>query len=243
MSKPGLVLLRGMFGLSRVLWWEYFHGVPKLLEGMGFHVLVPATPWGEDIQTRGAFLAEALKNCTGPLHLIGHSMGGLDARHYITHLGGHTKVASLTSISTPHHGSPLATQSAGSACSPWKSIPAVADLTHASMARFNESTPDMPGVIYRSYSAARPLAEQPWWIRPCGRQIATAEGANDTLVSVASATWGNHVATLSADHFELIGSRVWMNPFRRREAFRHLDLYRDLGKWIQGQYIQGIDAA
>jgi len=233
MSKTTIVLLRGMFGFSKILWWEYFHGAPKLLEAMGFEVLVPATPWGQNIETRAAFLAEALKDCTGPVHLIGHSMGGLDARYFITRLGGHAKVASLTTISTPHHGSMLATRALSSPLSPWKHIPAVADLSLASMTRFNEDTPDMPGVIYRSYSAARKLAELPWWIRPYGRRITEAEGSNDSLVSVASAIWGEHIATLQADHFELIGSHVWLNPFRRRDPFKHPALYRDIGEWVK----------
>eukprot|EP01121_Diplochlamys_sp_Union-15-3_P001812 TRINITY_DN11575_c0_g1_i1.p1 TRINITY_DN11575_c0_g1~~TRINITY_DN11575_c0_g1_i1.p1 ORF type:complete len:179 (+),score=8.87 TRINITY_DN11575_c0_g1_i1:54-539(+) len=42
---------------------------------------------------------------TEKVNLIAHSMGGLDARHFITNLGGHKVVASLTTISTPHHGS------------------------------------------------------------------------------------------------------------------------------------------
>lgn len=231
--RTTVVLLRGMFGFSRMLWWEYFHGAPKMLESMGFHVIVPKLPWGETIARRSAFLAGALKDHEGPLHLVGHSMGGLDARHYITRLGGHEKVASLTTISTPHHGSIIADQAMNRPASPWRAIPAVADLTHAAMRQFNSDTPDTPDVVYRSYSAARPLADLPWLARPFGRQIAAAEGANDSLVSVASATWGKHVATLQADHFELIGSRIWLNPFRRRASFKHLSLYRNIGQWIQ----------
>jgi len=232
MAKTTVVLLRGMFGFSKMLWWEYFHGAPKMLEGMGFNVIVPGLPWGGSIEKRSAFLAEALKGCPGPMHLVGHSMGGIDARRYITQLGGHEKVASLTTISSPHHGSILAEQVMTAPASPWRRIPAIADLTHAAMRQFNESTPDMPGVIYRSYSAARPLKDQPWLARPLGLRIAAAEGANDSLVSVASAQWGEHLGTLAADHFELIGSHVWLNPFRRRAPFDHLALYRDIGEWI-----------
>jgi len=234
MAKATVVLLRGMLGASKLLWWEYFHGAPRLLEEMGFRVIIPDTPWGEIIAKRSAFLAQALKDCTGPLHLIGHSMGGVDARHFITHRGGHAKVASLTTLSSPHHGSILATQAMDTPFSPWRHIPAVADLTHAAMARFNEATPDMPGIIYRSYTAARPLDEQPWWVRPFGRQVTADEGDNDAQVSVASARWGEHIGTLHADHYELIGSHVWLNPFRRREPFRHLPVFRDIGQWIQG---------
>jgi len=234
MAKAQVVLLRGMFGFSKVLWWEYFHGAPRMLEGMGFEVIVPRTPWGKSIADRSAYLAAVLRDRPGRLHLIAHSMGGLDARRYITHLGGHAKIASLTTISTPHRGSPLADQTIASPFSPQRYIPAIADLSLAAMAHFNDSTPDMPGVIYRSYSAARPLHEQPWLVRPFGRRIAANEGANDTLVSVASARWGEHISTLAADHFELIGSQIWLNPFRRRASFDHLGLYRDIAEWILG---------
>ncbi|PJC71133.1 MAG: thioesterase [Zetaproteobacteria bacterium CG_4_8_14_3_um_filter_59_5] len=233
MAKPTIVLLRGMFGVARFLWWEYSHGAPKMLQDMGFTVLIPALPWGEPVAVRGAFLAGYLKDIPGPLHLVAHSMGGIDARRYITHLGGHEKVVSLTTLSSPHRGSILAAQAMASPFSPWRHIHSVADLTPAAMDRFNAATPDMPGVIYRSYSAARPLCDQPWWVRPYGRQLTAAEGANDSQVSVTSAVWGEHVASLSADHYELIGSHFWLNPFRRRPPFDHLQLFRDIGLWIQ----------
>lgn len=233
MTRTSIVLLRGMLGISRLLWWEYFHGAPRLLQDMGFSVIVPDTPWGEPIGRRSAFLAEALKDCEGPLHLVGHSMGGVDARHYITHHGGHAKVASLTTLSSPHRGSILATQVMADPFSPWRRIPSVADLTREAMARFNRDTPDMPGIVYRSYTAARPLDEHPWWVRPYGRRIAVAEGDNDAQVSVSSARWGEHIDTLHADHYELIGSQAWFNPFRHREPFRHLPVFRAIGEWVR----------
>lgn len=44
----------------------------------------------------------------GKFHIIAHSMGGLDSRYLITHLGGSHRIASLTTIATPHFGSPIA---------------------------------------------------------------------------------------------------------------------------------------
>jgi len=101
------------------------------------------------------------------------------------------------------------------------------------MHEFNAATPDRPEVRYRSYSAARPLSEQPWLARRHGRVIQRVEGDNDSQVSVRSARWGEHVRTLQADHFELIGMNIWLNPFRRRRRFPHLDLYREIAAWIQ----------
>jgi triacylglycerol lipase len=40
--------------------------------------------------------------------LIGFSMGGIIARHYLQYLGGASRVDYFFSISTPHHGSKLA---------------------------------------------------------------------------------------------------------------------------------------
>jgi triacylglycerol lipase len=42
------------------------------------------------------------------VHIIGHSMGGLDARHMIVELGMAERVCSLTTVGTPHKGSSFA---------------------------------------------------------------------------------------------------------------------------------------
>jgi len=42
------------------------------------------------------------------IHIIGHSKGGLLARHYIQHHGGDRRIKSLITLGTPHHGTPTA---------------------------------------------------------------------------------------------------------------------------------------
>ncbi len=42
------------------------------------------------------------------IHVIGHSMGGLIARYYVSRLGGDAHVHTLVTLGTPHHGSYLA---------------------------------------------------------------------------------------------------------------------------------------
>ena len=39
------------------------------------------------------------------IHIIGHSLGGLIARYYVTRLGGDTRVHTLITLGTPHEGS------------------------------------------------------------------------------------------------------------------------------------------
>jgi len=232
-SKTRIVLLCGMLGITRVLWREYFHGVLTLLETQGFHVLIPQLPFGQSVETRARFLAGFLGDVAGPLHLIAHSMGGVDARFYVSHLGGHRKVASLTTLASPHYGSTAADHEMAIWYSPYRHFPAVANLTLEAMKEFNRRTPNHENVHYRSYSAARPRTQLPWLTRRFGRLIEEVEGENDSQVSVASARWGEHIATLPCDHFELIGLNLWLNPLQHRAPFDHLPIYRDIGEWVQ----------
>jgi len=231
MSRPTIVLLHGLFGFSRIIYWDYFNGVRAFYEQRGFRVLVPRVPGASTIDVQASSLARQLENETGPLHLVAHSMGGLYARHYISHCSGAQKVKSLTTIATPHRGS-AAADYVCSSLSLYRLFNAVHNLTRESMSKFNEDTPDSPHVSYRSYSAQRPLNELPWSVRDLARVIQKNEGANDSQVSTTSAVWGEHVRTLHADHFEVIGQNFWLNPFRRRKRFDHLDLYREIAGWI-----------
>lgn len=203
-----------------------------MLLDMGCDVRMPGLPWGQSIKRRAGALAARLAHETEPLHLIAHSMGGVDARYYITRLEGYKKVASLTTLATPHRGSTAADHEMETWYSPYRHFPAIANLALASMQAFNIQTPDHPDVAYRSYSAARKIARLPWMVRKFGRLIMQAEGENDSQVSVASARWGKHLGTLEADHFELIGLNIWLNPFSRRKRFEHLPVYRDIAAWI-----------
>jgi hypothetical protein len=66
-----------------------------------------------DVRIAAARLAEEVERIveeTGyeRIHVIGHSMGGLIARYYVTRLGGDRRVHTLVTLGTPHQGSHLA---------------------------------------------------------------------------------------------------------------------------------------
>jgi len=231
---PTVVLIHGLFGFSNILWLEYFQGVRPLYNSMGLRVLAPSLPWAGSIEQRARALDRQLADEPGPLHLLAHSMGGLDARYWIAHLGGADNTASLTTLSTPHHGSPAA-DLVCKAYSPFRLFAGVRDLTTGNLKSFNTQTPDHPDIIYRSYSAARPVTEHPWIVRHHGRYIQQMEGDNDAQVSIRSASWGQHVTTLPCDHFELIGRNFWFNPLRSRHTFGPMPVYKDIGDWILQQ--------
>lgn len=170
------------------------------------------------------------------MNLIGHSMGGLDSRFMITHLRPKSfKVASLTTIGTPHRGSAFADYLFLHVLGPKRMQKLVhlmdmtgiggqafSELTMRSMSKFNELTPnldqDHPGVSYFSYGAKFDLSSPslsftsrlfkiPWTV------IYEREGPNDGLVSISSAKWGNYLGTLdNVNHAELVG---WTIPKRK----------------------------
>lgn len=230
-ATPTVVLMHGLFGFRQALRWEYFRGVRPLLEGMGLRVHIPVTPSLATIRRQAESLARQLRDEPHPVHIVGHSMGGLVARDYITHLGGHARVHTLTTLSTPHAGSSLA-EYVEKGLTPLRFVPAISDLTPLALQHFNRDTPDQPDVRYYSYSAARPVHDQPLIVRGYGRIVERAEGANDNMVSALSGCWGSHIRQLLADHYELIGLNLWMNPLRQRPSFDHLALYREIGERI-----------
>ena len=65
------------------------------------------------ILSQAEWLAEKIehvrqKHQLGKLNIVGHSMGGLVARHYVQSCGGAEQVKSLITLGSPHHGTPTA---------------------------------------------------------------------------------------------------------------------------------------
>ena len=93
-AASAVVLVHGLFGFDRVrvaglTVVDYFPGIAEALEAAGNRVLVPcssrppASPTGP--RSSRTFLRESRPH--EPVHLIAHSMGGLDARYMISRAG------------------------------------------------------------------------------------------------------------------------------------------------------------
>src|SRR5262249_38425312 len=109
--RSPIVLVHGLFGYDRISlgrWTlaEYFHGVDRYLQAAGNHVLVPRlSPTGGIAQRATQLKAFLDRHSPGePVHILAHSMGGLDSRYMITHLGMANRVLTLTTLGTPHRG-------------------------------------------------------------------------------------------------------------------------------------------
>lgn len=120
-------------------------------------------------------LEEILKKTgAAKLNLIAHSLGGLDARYLISSMGWADRIASLSTVGTPHHGThtadlanklPHAMDPALDSVGQWigKSMDhnAMADnvnvranmqsMSEGEAEKFNAANPDRKGVYYQSW--------------------------------------------------------------------------------------------
>ena len=241
--RAPIVLVHGLFGYSqiRVGRWpvrSYFRGIAAHLESAGNRVLTPRLHPTRSVADRAAQLRDFVVRHApdGPVHLIGHSMGGLDARLATARLGLADRVASVTTVGTPHRGSSFAdwmTARFARLVNPvldYFGLPHAAfhDLTAAAAVAFNAAVPDAPGVRYFSVAGdcSGPWLGMPW--RISHRIVGAAEGPNDGVVSVASARWGEHCEVWGGDHLNLIN---WPNRPARARGIRQ-DRLSDWGRLI-----------
>jgi triacylglycerol lipase len=228
--RAPVVLVHGLLGFDRLqvgnwVLADYFPGIPEALRAAGNRVLVARLSPTGGIADRAGQLKDLIdrESPHEPVHLFGHSMGGLDSRYLISRLGMAGRVLSLTTLGTPHRGSPFADWALrhfGHFFSPvleFIGIPyqAVRDLTVASCRAFNESAPDAPAVRYFSVAGRfRPDWLAPEWQLPAAI-LEKAEGPNDGVVSVESARYGEGCEIWDDDHLGLVNFR---HPLRK--AFR-----------------------
>jgi triacylglycerol lipase len=201
----------------------YYRGIDRALAERGHPMIVTRVHPTAGIARRARQLKETVLRQLDIMKrdkvvVIGHSMGGLDARYMISRLGMDKHVTALLTITTPHRGSPFANwclRNLGRRLG-WLriagvlglDIDAMKDLTTDSCRRFNEEVSDSPHVKYFSVSASRPWHRVPAFALHAFKVVSDAEGENDGLVSVSSSTWGRHLGVWPADHWHTINHRM-----------------------------------
>ena len=173
-------------------------------------------------------------------NVIAHSMGGLDMRYALAHLGIGEKVASLTTIATPHKGTyladfvcntPGALSERISEIVDWfadnvyvkernNAFGSVEQLTRRYVQEyFNPNTPNPAAIPIFSYSAAVGKGTQnplnPVFLFQ-NNLIHEKEGPNDSFVSVESAQWGEHLGTIRLSHLNQINVQVGTREAKKR---------------------------
>jgi triacylglycerol lipase len=246
-----LVFAAGVLVPQRLLGLDYFRGLRAVFPEASF----PQTPIVAGIKQRADALAAQIARDfppeAGPIHVVAHSMGGLDARCMLSEnlcgLAAPGRVATLSTISTPHRGSPIADLLAGPApqgagVRPFVyqlvqrafdglglSVDALGDLTTGETAAFNSTHNDVAHIVYRSYAGSGlesiALGGTHLYLETIG-QSADAK-ANDGLVTRESARWGEFDdAPWPTDHFGEIGYNLnapgFESNFDRLSAFRKI---------------------
>ncbi|KAJ2925624.1 hypothetical protein H1R20_g11470, partial [Candolleomyces eurysporus] len=240
-TKNPVVFCHGLLGFDSVtigpaiapLEVTHWRGIKEVLEENGNEVLITRVPATSSPVDRAKVLEEKI-SAVYPgrkVHLIGHSMGGLDCRYLTSHLTSRKfTVLSVTTIATPHRGSSFADHFLHSIgkhrlpqlISMLELLPngggdgkAFESLTLESMKQFNEETPDVEGVKYFSWGAVYEPGLIDTWKYPHS-VILEKEGPNDGLVSIESAKWGTYLGTLhQVNHLDLVG---WINTARYKWA-------------------------
>ena len=211
---------------------EYFRNVERELADLPVSLYFPKLPSSESLKRRAEILTKAIESVTEDnIVLVAHSMGGLDSRYYVSTHPNDKRIKKIVTISTPHHGTLLADWVMQSR-SPLAKIfryqfgKAGQDLTTIACKAFNNNVPDRDDIDYLSYAAARPKNELPYWLRFFSKRVGGE--ANDGLVPVSSAQWGDFAGLLHADHFEATGWSLGFSSQANRRPFEHIDFYRRL---------------
>jgi triacylglycerol lipase len=235
LTRHPLVFAHGWMGADRYglprFGQDYFRGVRRHLRSQGFEVHFVRLSPAASIERRAQQLGEQIERIGRPVNIVAHSMGGLDARYAISRLGLDARVASLTTIGTPHQGTPIADATVtmlGSMqlvrraldAAGW-SIDGLYDLTTERMRAFNEAVRDAGHIEYHSYVGRVTPAAVHALLAPGFSYLRRAVGDNDGLVPADSQRWGSVAGEIDADHWAQIG---WSGPFDARTFYLYLAL-------------------
>lgn len=236
-----IILVHGILGFAKKFGLDYFRDLPDHFRAQGLPVFVPELDPTEGVEFRGAQLRDQIQaaasagtiDTSQKTHIIAHSLGGLDSRYILSPANPNqlqVPIRSLTTISTPHRGSPVAdaidnpgillpfphlpfmptTDLLGSALATLGiSVNGLRDLTASACQAFSEKYADNPNVSYFSSAgsgrAGFPRTSAAFLL--FHQYISAATGqASDGMVPVPSAEWGRFDAsTWAGDHGEMIG--------------------------------------
>lgn len=266
-----IVLAHGILGFSKFGGISYFNGIENHLKKQhNAKVLAPAVNPTASIKDRGEELKQeilkALKNNTlnprNKTHIIAHSMGGLDSRYILSPQNSNNiagLISSLTTIGTPHNGSPLADKLFplldGKSISPAASLierlaikilfglgispDGLHDLTTTAMHNFNQVYNDNPDISYFCVAGTgRNNGEKKTtslFFEQLHKLIKGISGEeNDGAVTKSSAYARGEIIgdEWPADHMDEVGHDLDKLPNGEPDGFEYRDKYDEIIKRI-----------
>lgn len=241
-TRYPIVLLHGI-AFRDFQYLNYWGRIPKVLTERGADIYYGRQPAWDTIENNAEHIREAVEKAlreTGAekVNIIAHSKGGLDARYLISGLHMEEKVATLTTISTPHRGSRLIDILDRLPDGAYRDIARLVDksfrkvgdknpdcyhaskqLSPAFCAQFNEKYPNSPKVYYQSYASVMKCALSDYIMAVPHILLFWKERLpNDGLVTVESAKWGEFKGVFKNKHLRGI-SHGDMIDLRRDDIF------------------------
>ncbi len=219
-----IILAHGLFGFSRIglgplTLTSYFRGIPDALRAAGNRVLVTRVHPIAGVEFRSRRLGYRISTAfpDEPVHIIGHSLGGLDARGLVADPAWRHRVLSVTTIGTPHLGTFLADFAKLRVGRVYRLLDRMGldprgflDITRLSARRFHRRFNQPDDLPCFSLSGDPPPTEVTWPLRRLHEILSELEGPNDGLVSVRSAeAFGTPLPAWPADHLRQMN---WMTP-------------------------------
>jgi triacylglycerol esterase/lipase EstA (alpha/beta hydrolase family) len=258
-----IVLLQGGLSLQGdILPLNYFFGVQDRLTNEGYQVFAPQVDPLLGVAERAAQLGPQINlilQQTGAsrVHLVGHGQGGFDARYLVSSLDFGDRVATVTTIGTPHHGTLVADVAAGLVPGPVVNIlafvtqvlgagdeDAITNLNEMTIAYAEqvfdpENLPDSRISYFSIAGKTNVLTLDLFNEDICnplllvGHLLLLGQGPNDGLVTVASAQYGEFLGVIPADNLDQVGQLLGLVSL----PFDHLDFYSELANFLTDENV------
>jgi triacylglycerol lipase len=184
---------------------DYFKEMVGFLKDKGFEAIATDVAFADQVEIRAEQLKTQVKSIlqktnAPKVHIISHSMGGLDARYMIAKLEMADKVASLTTIGTPHKGTSLAQPLLDDGGNSLIELFHVIGLTlegfkDLTINECNKRNKELiraeveNQVVYQTYASYEEQAEVFAPLQKAWEIIYKAAGRNDGLVEYTSQQW------------------------------------------------------
>jgi triacylglycerol lipase len=250
-----VVLVHGIAMYDRTGAFNAWGKIPKTLVDKGVQVFYGNTDAWSSYESNALMLKESIEKIlseTGKekVNIIAHSKGGIDSRYLIWEHDFGGKIASLTTICTPHRGAETADLVYNQELVHTKmSLRVLAlygklssdirpniyqvnyQLTTMYMKEFNEKV-IMDNMVYCQslYTIMNNIFDD-LLFRYTYPYINSVSGANDGLVSAYSAQWGSNYAKIDSgiSHREIIGLKKRIMPSKNISAI-YIGIVKDLSK-------------
>jgi len=228
--KYPIILVHGIIAHDRTKYFSFWGRIPDMFREKGILVYFGNTDsWGS-CETNAELLKEniekvLLETKAEKVNIISHSKGALDSRYMIWKYNFGDKVASLTSISTPHHGSELAdlfynnkvfhTKIVNKALDVFGKLygdinpdmyKVIYQLTTKNMKEFNENIIMDERVYCQSFFTTMRSSFDDLMFYHSHRYLKKTAGENDGMVCEYSADWSGNVKKIGdgISHAEIL---------------------------------------